>query len=234
MGWYFTITEEMRATGLKGYDLLVFAVINAYSQRGEGCFYGSASTLGEMVGIEKRSALRTLRKLTDSGYLKKGDIYKGGVKYCAYQAVADRCQKVTDDKKTPVTKSASTGDNLSHNNKDIYKNNTVPSNTRTREKSVHFVAPTVEEVAQFCAERGNGIDAEAFVAFYASKGWKIGTTPMKDWRAAVVTWEKRDAQRAAEAQQQPARRHETAFEHNLREYDRMLGTNLHDQYYGKQ
>lgn len=225
MGWYFTITEEMRATGLKGYDLLVFAVINAYSQRGEGCFYGSASTLGEMVGVTREAAVRILKRLTDSGFLTKGEVMKNGVKFCAYQT--------RDGKSHLVTENHTGCDQKSPNNKEIYKNNTVPSNAHAREKS-SFVAPTVEEVAQFCAERGNGIDAEAFVAFYASKGWKIGTTPMKDWKAAVVTWEKRDAQKAAEAQQQPARRHETAFEHNLREYDRMLGTNLHDQYYGKQ
>lgn len=54
-----------------------------------------------------------------------------------------------------------------------------------------FQPPALDEVSAYCRERGNGIDAEAFIAFYASKGWKVGSTPMKDWRAAVVTWEKR-------------------------------------------
>ena len=53
-----------------------------------------------------------------------------------------------------------------------------------------FIPPTVQEVADYCRERGNGIDAEAFVAHYASKGWMVGRSKMKDWRAAVVTWEK--------------------------------------------
>ena len=51
--------------------------------------------------------------------------------------------------------------------------------------------PSVREVAAYCAERKNGIDAEAFVAFYESKGWLIGKNEMKDWKAAVRTWEKR-------------------------------------------
>lgn len=59
-----------------------------------------------------------------------------------------------------------------------------PTNTR-------FVPPTVEEVAAYCKERGNGIDPEAFVDFYTSKGWKIGSNQMKDWKATVRTWEKR-------------------------------------------
>ena len=55
-----------------------------------------------------------------------------------------------------------------------------------------FVAPTVEEVKAYCIERGNSVDPEAFVDFYTSKGWKIGNNPMKDWRAAVRTWERND------------------------------------------
>lgn len=55
-----------------------------------------------------------------------------------------------------------------------------------------FSPPTVEEVAAYCRERGNSINAQTFVDFYASKGWKVGNSPMKDWKAAVRTWEKRD------------------------------------------
>lgn len=55
-----------------------------------------------------------------------------------------------------------------------------------------FAPPTVEEVETYCRERGNGLDAQHFVDFYASKGWKVGNQPMKDWRACVRTWEKRD------------------------------------------
>lgn len=51
----------------------------------------------------------------------------------------------------------------------------------------------MDEVAAFCLERKNGIDPEEFVSFYASKGWKVGTSPMKDSRAAVFTWEKKRA-----------------------------------------
>ena len=58
-------------------------------------------------------------------------------------------------------------------------------------KSKKFVKPMLEEVQAYCAERGNGIDPEGFIAFYESKGWKIGNQPMKNWKAAVVTWEKK-------------------------------------------
>ena len=53
-----------------------------------------------------------------------------------------------------------------------------------------FTPPTVEEVKAYCLERGNNVDAESFVSFYESKGWLIGKNKMKDWKAAVRTWER--------------------------------------------
>ena len=58
--------------------------------------------------------------------------------------------------------------------------------------SKKFTPPTVEEVKAYCEERNNGIDAEWFVAFYGSKGWKVGNQPMKNWKSAIITWEKRN------------------------------------------
>jgi len=52
-----------------------------------------------------------------------------------------------------------------------------------------FTPPTVEEVDGYCRSRGNGIGGQEFVDFYESKGWMIGKNKMKDWKAAVRTWE---------------------------------------------
>ena len=52
-----------------------------------------------------------------------------------------------------------------------------------------FKAPTVEEVAEYCSERGNNVDAERFVSYYTANGWRGGKNPMQDWRAAVQSWE---------------------------------------------
>lgn len=65
-------------------------------------------------------------------------------------------------------------------------------------KGGKFTKPTVEQVASYCNERNNGINAQQFVDFYASKGWKVGNTPMKDWQAAVRNWERRDKQERIE------------------------------------
>ena len=55
-----------------------------------------------------------------------------------------------------------------------------------------FVKPSVEEIAAYCAERNNDIDPQQFFDFYESKGWKVGNQSMKDWKAAVRTWERRE------------------------------------------
>lgn len=55
-----------------------------------------------------------------------------------------------------------------------------------------FRRPTIEEIQEYCTERGNRVDPQTFYDFYESKGWRVGSQPMKDWRAAVRTWEKRE------------------------------------------
>ena len=61
-------------------------------------------------------------------------------------------------------------------------------------RAARFTPPSVEEVRVYCAERKNSVDAERFVDFYASKGWLVGKSKMKDWRAAVRSWERSDSQ----------------------------------------
>ena len=53
-----------------------------------------------------------------------------------------------------------------------------------------FVKPDVVEVRAYCVERGNRVDAQKFVDYYESNGWRVGRNPMKDWKAAVRTWER--------------------------------------------
>jgi hypothetical protein len=59
-------------------------------------------------------------------------------------------------------------------------------------KTKNFKPPTIDEVKAYCTERKNGVDAERFVDFYEAKGWMLGKNKMKDWKAAVRTWERKD------------------------------------------
>ena len=66
------------------------------------------------------------------------------------------------------------------------KNNNIYINNNSRA----FQKPSLEEVRSYCLERNNNVDPEAFVSFYESKGWMVGKNKMKDWKAAVRTWER--------------------------------------------
>lgn len=59
----------------------------------------------------------------------------------------------------------------------------------------HFSPPTVEEVRTYCAEKGYDIDPDRFVDYYTSNGWKVGKNPMKDWKAAVRSWSRKEQPR---------------------------------------
>lgn len=64
-------------------------------------------------------------------------------------------------------------------------NNKADKPPRTR-----FKPPTLEDVKNYCVERNNNVDAQRFIDYYTSNGWKVGKNPMKDWKAAVRNWER--------------------------------------------
>ena len=63
---------------------------------------------------------------------------------------------------------------------------------KVAQKKERFRPPSIQEVQEYCNERQNGIQAFKFVNFYQSKGWKVGNQSMKDWKAAVRTWEQKN------------------------------------------
>lgn len=71
---------------------------------------------------------------------------------------------------------------------------TVPSRSSVVAQSVkpsrNVIPPTLQMVSDYCESRRNGIDPQAFIDHYTSNGWMVGKTRMKDWQAAVRTWER--------------------------------------------
>ena len=76
---------------------------------------------------------------------------------------------------------------------------------KDKESRRRFTPPSTDEVSEYCRQRGNDVDPERFVDFYEAKGWRVGNQPMKDWKAAVRTWERRDG---AGGRVEPERRYE--------------------------
>ncbi len=220
MGWYITIQQEMRdELGLKGNELLVFAFINGYSQEGQGCYYGSLANLQRVCGIASRqTATDVLKALIAKGYISKTEHVINGVKVISY-SVCPKIGQVVQKMDNGCPKSG-------HNNKEDIYINSLSINGRGR-----FQKPTIEEIRQYCLEKSLDVDAEHFYNFYESKGWVVGKSPMKNWRAAVCTWSRREKEISPRKRES---RKESVLEHNLKVMDQLYGTNLHAQAYGGQ
>lgn len=64
-----------------------------------------------------------------------------------------------------------------------------------------FIKPTLEEIQAYCKERSNTVNPERFMDYYESNGWRVGKNPMKDWKAAIRTWEKTTVQQSNQQEQ---------------------------------
>lgn len=224
MGWYYVITEDVRES-FEGKEADVFAVINGFSQEGQGCFYGSLARLSSYCGIKSKTTTQTiLKKLVEKGAIFKEEGFHDGVKFCSY-SVNPHWRGISKiDMGMPKIDMGGISKFDTNNKEDIKVNN--------KERDIQrFTPPTIEDVKAYCEARGNGIDAEEFVAFYSSKGWMVGKSKMKDWRSAIITWEKARSRERKVAPKE--RRKESVFEHNLKVADEMFGTNYHEKVYGK-
>ena len=103
-------------------------------------------------------------------------------------------EQQTNNKRTTSEQQVNTNKNVKNvkNVKNISPPNISPPRGDAPQR---FTPPSVDEVSGYCQERGNGVDAQAFVDFYASKGWMVGKNKMRDWRAAVRNWERKEVNR---------------------------------------
>lgn len=103
---------------------------------------------------------------------------------------ADKCEKMRANAskrkqmQANATKSKHIGSDTDTDNDTDIKERVSKDTPKKR-----FIPPSADEVRAYCRERRNNVDPDRFVDFYASKGWKVGKETMKDWKAAVRTWE---------------------------------------------
>ena len=83
-------------------------------------------------------------------------------------------------------------DNDNENDVSLTNRERIVDDTPKRKR---FTPPSVDDVRAYCEERKNGIDPERFIDFYSARGWQFKNgQPVKDWKACMRTWEKRDDQ----------------------------------------
>lgn len=215
---YTNIPDWMLSLDLDVYETIILAVIYGFSQDGESTFAGSQNYLAKKAKCTRRKVAMVLPKLVEMGLLIKIDKDVRGIRLCEY--------KVSPTFMGCECHSQGGCEQDSHNN--IDKEN-IDIYSLSNKGSSHFQKPSLEDIRDYCISRGNRVDPEQFFNFYESKGWTIGKSPMKDWRAAVRTWEKREKEVAPRKRE---RKPESVFEHNLKVMDQLYGTNLHEQAYG--
>ena len=178
---------------------LLYGEITALCNEKGYCWAGN-TYFAELYKVSIRTVINWIKSLNDNGYLFSEFEYKENSKEISARKL--KIIQLGGEKNfTGVVKNNSRGSekNCTDNNtceyittisKDIVVGQ--QQKKQKKQKNKKFKKPTIEEIAQYCKERNNKIDANYFFDYYESKGWVIGKNPMKDWKAAVRTWELKD------------------------------------------
>ena len=170
--------EEVELTGMA---LMAFSFIKAQMDRDE----------------EKYKAICEKRRIAG----KMGGAPKGNSNASKQANTTKDNQKQT--KQANATKNNQSQTKQADTDTDTVTDNDTVTDINSGDKPRRsFQPPTIDEVKDYCWERKNGIDAQSFIDFYSSKGWMIGKNKMKDWKAAIRTWEQRNTNRPAPNQNQ--------------------------------
>jgi len=103
-----------------------------------------------------------------------------------------RAKKLIEENKNIRLLQCNTDETKCNTEIDIEIDKDIDIEKESKGKSKRFSPPSINEIQDYCEKRNNNVDASTFFDFYESKGWYVGKNKMKDWKAAVRTWEKRD------------------------------------------
>ena len=175
--YYAVIPADVRYNkNLSPNSKLLYAEITALCNMNGKCT-ASTQYFATLYNVSKTSIQNWLKCLVDNKFITRTTIFKEGTK-----EILSRHIKLIEQ---PTQNKFRDNNNININNTNITYSN----------KKGLFKKPSVNDIIDYCKERNNNIDAEAFIDFYESKDWKIGKNKMKDWKAAVRTWERREAKK---------------------------------------
>ena len=167
----------------------------------EGYCWASNKYFAELYGVSAISISKWINALVDRGYISSQIIYKEGTKQIdgryikiLYDPIKEKFNTSITKVKDPIKEKFNTPIKEKFKDNNTVINNTFNTTNEYIDKSdkptrKRFVPPSLEEVQAYCLERKNKVNAEKFINHYTSNGWYIGRTKMKDWKAAVRTWE---------------------------------------------
>ena len=177
--YYAIISAEVRYDkNLTANAKLLYAEITALLNMNGECF-ATNKYFSNLYGKSVVTISKWISELISNGYVSSIYTYKGGTKEIDRRYLSILKGGIKENDREGIK------EKFKDNNTSI-NNNLTDSNNKGR-----FKKPTINEIADYCIERKNNIDAETFYDFYESKDWKIGKNKMKAWKACVRTWEKR-------------------------------------------
>ena len=177
--YYAIISAEVRYDNkLTANAKLLYAEITALLNMNGECF-ASNKYFSNLYDKSIVTISKWVGELISNGYISTYYTYKGGTKEIDKRYISIIKGGIKENVKGGIK------ENFKDNNTSINNNITYSNNKE------NFKKPQVNEIAEYCLGRKNNIDAETFFDFYESKDWKIGKNKMKDWKACVRTWEKR-------------------------------------------
>tara|TARA_R110002111_G_scaffold262645_1_gene339700 strand:+ start:748 stop:1368 length:621 start_codon:yes stop_codon:yes gene_type:complete len=176
--YYAILSAEVRYDNrLKANVKLLYAEITALCNMNAECF-ASNKYFAELYGKSKTSISIWISELVKYGYIKVHYTYKEGTKEILNRYISILKGGIQENLNTPYKKTV--------------KSNTTSNNTMNINTKGRFLKPTIIDIKKYCTERKNNVDCETFFDFYESKDWLIGKNKMKNWKACVRTWEKRN------------------------------------------
>ena len=175
--YFAVLSAEVRYDNrLKANVKLLYAEITALCGMNAECF-ASNKYFSDLYGKSKTSISVWISELVKYGYIKVRYTYKEGTKEILNRYISILKGGIEEKLNHPYKKTSKS-------------NNTSINNKSSNTKGVIFKKPTIIEIKEYCLERKNTVDAETFSDFYESKGWVVGKSSMKSWKACVRTWEK--------------------------------------------
>ena len=169
----YSVTGERIKTD-DGMMLMAFSFMSAQIDR-DGAKYDEKCERNRRIALEREEKRRAERERTET------DVHER----------ARTCTSVTDNNNNNNNTDNNNNNNNNTDNNTNNDNDIIIMDDKPKKKIVKtFRPPTLDEVKAYCAERGNNVDAERLIDYYTANGWRFGKNPMKDWKAAVRTWEK--------------------------------------------
>ena len=176
--YYAIISAEVRYDkNLTANAKLLYAEITALLNINGECF-ATNKYFANLYGKSTVTISKWISELVANGYISTHYIYKGGTKEIERRYIRKLKGGIKENFKGGIKENFKDSISLS---KDKHINN----------KGASFKKPTVNDIKEYCLWRNNGIDSETFFDFYESKNWLIGKNKMKNWKACIRTWEKR-------------------------------------------